>query len=53
MTEEELQTKFINENMDILKKYLIWKEHILPPQVLDESVDIEAETQDYDDVTFD
>ena len=43
MTEEEMQTKFINENMDILHKYLIWKEAILPSQILDDSVEIEAE----------
>lgn len=43
MTEEEMQTKFINENMDILHKYLLWKETILPSQILDDSVEIEAE----------
>ena len=43
MTEEEMQTEFINSNMDILHKYLIWKEAILPAQILDDSVEIEAE----------
>lgn len=38
-----MQTKFINENMDILHKYLLWKETILPSQILDDSVEIEAE----------
>ena len=43
MTEEEMQTEFINSNMDILHKYLLWKETILPAQILDDSVEIEAE----------
>lgn len=43
MTEYEMQDKFINENMDVLHKYLLWKETILPAQVLDDSVKIEAE----------
>ena len=43
MTETEMQTKFINENMDVLHKYLLWKETILPSQILDDSVEIEAE----------
>ena len=38
-----MQTKFIEENMDVLHKYLIWKETILPAQVLDDSVEIPAE----------
>lgn len=45
--EYELQTRFINENMDILHKYLIWKEFISEengdPQVLDANVKIEGE----------
>jgi len=43
MTEEEMQTEFINTNMDVLHKYLLWKETILPAQILDDSVEIEAE----------
>ena len=43
MTEEEMQTEFINSNMDVLHKYLLWKETILPSQILDDSVEIEAE----------
>ena len=43
VTEYEMQDKFINENMDVLHKYLLWKETILPAQVLDDSVKIEAE----------
>ena len=43
MTEEEMQTEFINSNMDVLHKYLIWKETILPSQILDDSVEIPAE----------
>lgn len=45
--EYELQTRFINENVDILHKYLIWKEFISEengdPQVLDANVKIEGE----------
>ena len=43
MTEEEMQTEFINTNMDVLHKYLLWKETILPAQILDDSVNIDAE----------
>lgn len=43
MTEEEMQTKFLNENMDVLHKYLLWKETILPSQIVDADVKIEAE----------
>lgn len=43
MSEEEMQTEFINSNMDVLHKYLLWKETILPSQILDDSVEIEAE----------
>lgn len=49
-TEEELQTKFINENMDILHKYLLWKETILEPQVVDSDVNVEAVDIDYDEL---
>ena len=49
LKEYELQTRFINENMDILQKYLIWKEFISEdPQIVDNSVDIEAEDTDYE-----
>ena len=45
--EYELQTRFINENMDILHKYLIWKEFISEengdPQILDAEVIIKAD----------
>jgi len=45
--EYELQTRFINENMDILHKYLIWKEFISEengdPQILDADVKIEGQ----------
>jgi len=50
MTEVEMQTKFINENMDILHKYLLWKETILEPQVVDSDVKIEAEDVDYENL---
>ena len=51
MTETEMQSKFINENMDILQKYLIWRETILPPQILDEGVDMPAVDTDVVDLT--
>jgi len=51
MTEEEMQTKFINENMDILHKYLIWKEAILEPQIVDSTVEFEGEITEAIDVT--
>jgi len=47
LQEYELQTRFINENMDILQKYLIWKEFISEPQVLTGEVEIKAENQNY------
>ena len=51
MTEVEMQTKFIEENMDVLHKYLLWKETILPSQILDDSVDVEAEDVEVVEVT--
>lgn len=50
MTEEEMQTMFINENMDILHKYLLWKETILPSQIVDSNVKIEADDVDFEDI---
>ena len=52
MTEIEMQTKFINENMDVLQKYLLWRETILPPQILDEGVDMPAIDTDVVDLSF-
>jgi len=46
-----MQTKFINENMDILHKYLIWKEAILEPQIVDSTVEFEGEITEAIDVT--
>jgi len=46
-----MQTKFINENMDILHKYLIWKETILEPQIVDSTVEFEGEITEAIDVT--
>ena len=43
MTENEMMEKFLNENTDILLKYMLWKEHIMEPQVLSADVKIEAE----------
>ena len=51
MTETEMQSKFINENMDVLQKYLIWRETILPPQILDEGVEMPAIDTDVVDLT--
>ena len=48
MTEYEMQDKFINENMDVLHKYLLWKETILPAQVVTSNVDFNAEDVDYE-----
>jgi hypothetical protein len=50
LKEYELQTRFINENMDVLQKYLIWKEFINEdPQIIDSGVKIEAQNiEDYD-----
>lgn len=48
MTEEQMQTKFIEENMHILHQYLLWKETILEPQVLDDSVEVPAENVDFE-----
>ena len=43
-----MQTKFIEENMDILHKYLLWKETILPSQIVDNDVEIPAEDVEYE-----
>ena len=51
MTEQEMQTKFINENMDVLQKYLIWREAILQPQILEEGVDMPAIDTEVVDLT--
>ena len=50
LQEFELQTRFINENVDILQKYLIWKEFISEPQVFDNNVKIEADDVDHEDI---
>jgi hypothetical protein len=42
MTENEMMEKFLNENTDILLKYMLWKEHIMEPQVLNPDVKIDA-----------
>ena len=48
MTEYEMQDKFLNENMDVLHKYLLWKETILPAQVVTSNVDFNAEDVEYE-----
>ena len=50
LQEYELQTRFLNENLDILQKYLIWKEFISEPQIVDENVNIEANDIDHEDI---
>lgn len=51
--EYELQTRFINENMDVLQKYLIWKEFISEePQVLSADVTTEAVDVEYYESTL-
>ena len=52
MTETEMQSKFINENMDVLHKYLMWRETILPPQILDAGVEMPAVDQSVVDLSF-
>ena len=52
MTEQEMQTEFINTNMDVLQKYLIWREAILQPQILEEGVDMPAIDTDVVDLSF-
>lgn len=52
MTETEMQTEFINTNMDVLQKYLIWREAILAPQILDEGVEMPAIDTDVVDLSF-
>ena len=52
MTEVEMQSKFINENMDVLHKYLVWRETILPPQILDAGVEMPAIDTDVVDLSF-
>ena len=52
LTELEMQSKFINENMDVLHKYLLWRETILPPQILDAGVEMPALDTEVVDVSF-
>jgi hypothetical protein len=52
MTETEMQSKFINENMDVLQKYLLWRETILPSQILDPGVEMPAVDTDVVDLSF-
>ena len=52
MTEQEMQTEFINTNMDVLQKYLIWREVILQPQILDAGVEMPAIDTDVVDLSF-
>ena len=52
MTETEMQTEFINTNMDVLQKYLIWREAILAPQILDAGVEMPAIDTDVVDLSF-
>ena len=47
MTECEMMEKFLNENTDILLKYMMWKEYIMEPQVMNSNVDVEAEDVDF------
>lgn len=53
LQEYELQTRFINENVDILQKYLIWKDFISDPQIVNEDVEIEADDVELLDVDWD
>ena len=52
LTEVEMQSKFINENMDVLHKYLLWRETILPPQILDADVEMPAIDTEVVDLSF-
>lgn len=53
LQEYELQTRFINENMDILQKYLIWKDFISEPQIVNNGVEIEANEVEHLDLDWD
>lgn len=52
LTENQMQTEFINTNMDILHKYLLWKETILPSQILNNDVAVLAEDVEVEDITY-
>ena len=53
LQEYELQTRFLNENLDILQKYLIWKDFISEPQIVNEDVEIKADDVELLDVDWD
>ena len=56
MTEAQMMEKFINEHADIAFKYVLWQETILPNQVFNPDVNVEAidveleEVQHYESV---
>ncbi len=52
MTEIEKYRKFFEENTDILMKYMLWEDTILPPQILDEGVEREGDDVEFEDITF-
>ena len=46
----EKYEKFLEENVDIMLKYMIWEEQFLSPQIFDNNVNIDAEDVDYEDI---
>ena len=46
LTEEEMMKKFIEDHAEIAFKYMIWQEQILPNQIFNPDVQIDAEDVD-------
>ena len=46
LTEEEMMKQFIEDHADIAFKYMVWQESILPNQIFNPDVQIEAEDVD-------
>ena len=52
MTEAQMMEKFINEHADIAFKYVLWQETILPNQIFNPDVNVEAVDLNGEEVQF-
>ena len=51
MTNCEKYEKFLEENTDIMLKYMIWEEQFLEPQIFTNDVMIDAEEVEFTEIT--
>jgi len=49
MTQCERYEKFLEENTDLMLKYMLWEDTILEPQIVTSEVAIEAEDVEFID----